>query len=97
MRLWQAEYMISGVRDHALALACIRHGLPAIHGRGVDRLPPEVTAQFEGALVQQLSSAELSRAFLVAIDGFRAEVQAADKELGERLQGTLTSLSEGLS
>src|SRR6185369_3361715 len=28
-RLWQAEYMISGVRDHALALACIRRGLPA--------------------------------------------------------------------
>src|ERR1700691_2977014 len=23
-RLWQAEYMVSGVRDHALALACIR-------------------------------------------------------------------------
>jgi hypothetical protein len=34
MRLWQAEYMISGVRDHALTLACIRHGLPAVHGRG---------------------------------------------------------------
>ncbi len=38
--LWQAEYMISGVRDHALELACIRHGLPAAHGRGMDRLPP---------------------------------------------------------
>src|SRR4051812_15449287 len=38
-RLWQAEYMISGVRDHALTLACIRHGLPAVHGRGLDQLP----------------------------------------------------------
>ncbi|HEY1896542.1 MAG TPA: hypothetical protein VGG62_09740, partial [Terracidiphilus sp.] len=44
--LWQAEYMISGVRDHALALACIRHGLPAVHGRGIDQLPMEVTARF---------------------------------------------------
>jgi len=26
-KLWQAEYMISGVRDSALALASIRHGL----------------------------------------------------------------------
>ena len=26
--VWQAEYMISGVRANALALACIRHGLP---------------------------------------------------------------------
>src|SRR5258708_11693140 len=33
--VWQAEYMISGMRDNALALACIRHGLPVVHGRGV--------------------------------------------------------------
>ena len=39
-RAWQAEYMISGVRDHVLALACLRHGVPAVQGRGMDRLPP---------------------------------------------------------
>jgi len=96
MRLWQAEYMVSGVRDYALALACIRHGLPSVHGRGVDRLPMEVTAQYEGALVQQMSTAELSRAFRVAVDGFQAEVLAADENLGECLRETLASLSEGL-
>lgn len=97
MRLWQAEYMVSGVRDHALALACIRHGLPAVYGRGFDRLPIEVTVQFEGALVQQMSVAEISRAFRVAIAGFRAEVRAADEKLEERLHPTLASLSEELS
>lgn len=97
MRLWQAEYMISGVRDHALALACIRHGLPAVHGRGIDKLPMEVTDQFEGALVQQIGTAELSRAFRVAVDGFQAEVRAADKNLADRLHQTLESLSEGLN
>jgi hypothetical protein len=97
MRLWQAEYMISGVRDHALALACIRHGLPAVHGRGIDRLPRELTAQFEAALVRQMNAAEISRALRVAIKGFLAEVKAADEKLGERLQETLVSLSEGLS
>ena len=96
-RLWQAEYMISGVRDHALALACIRHGLPAVHGRGIDRLPRELTAQFEAALVRQMNAAELSRALRGAIKGFLAEVKAADEKLGERLQETLVSLSEGLS
>ena len=96
MRLWQAEHMISGVRDHALALACIRYGLPAVHGRGIDRLPAELTAQFEGALVQQMSTAELSRALRVALERFRTEVQAADEKLGERLQDTLASLSEEL-
>src|ERR1700689_3830268 len=54
-KVWQAEYMISGIRDNALALACIRHGLPAVHGRGIDLLPTEVAAQFEGALVGQVS------------------------------------------
>jgi len=28
-RPWQAEYWISGLRDHALTLACLRLGLPA--------------------------------------------------------------------
>jgi hypothetical protein len=97
IRLWQAEYMVSGVRDHALALACIRHGLSALHGRGIDRLPMEVTAQFEAALVRQMSVPELSRAFRVALERFRAEVRAADESLEERLDETLASLGEGLS
>jgi hypothetical protein len=41
-RLWQAEYWVSGVRDHALSLACRRRGLPAYHGRGFDLLPEKV-------------------------------------------------------
>jgi hypothetical protein len=97
MRLWQAEYMISGVRDHALTLACIRHGLPAVHGRGIDRLPRELSKQFEASLVRHLSTPELCRAFEVAVDGFRTEVKAVDEKLGERLQQTLVSLTEGLS
>jgi hypothetical protein len=35
-KLWQAEYMISGVRDNALALACIRHGLKRKAERGFE-------------------------------------------------------------
>lgn len=37
-RSWQAEYMISGIRDQVLALACLRHGLPAGDGRVVSTL-----------------------------------------------------------
>ena len=92
--MWQAEYMISGIRDHALALACIRHGLPASHGRGMDLLPGEVTAQFEGALVRQLDAAELSRALRVAIHGLVDEIRSVDEELAGRLQGALMSLTE---
>lgn len=90
--LWQAEYMISGVRDHTLALACIRHGLPAVHGRGVDQLPRAVTAQFEASLVRQLDAAELSRAFRAVLDGLLTEIRAADEQLAARLHETLTRL-----
>jgi hypothetical protein len=88
-KLWQAEYMISGIRDHALALACVRHGFPAIHGRGFDLLPAAVTARFAGALVQQLDRAELARAFGVAIEGLVDEICTADPHLGRRLEGAL--------
>lgn len=88
-KCWQAEYMISGVRDNALTLACIRHGLPAAQGRGLDQLPKVVAATFEGALVRQLDAAELSRCFRVAMDGLLREIRYADEALAGRLQAAL--------
>jgi len=38
-RTLQALYMINGLRDQVVALACLRHDLPAHEGRGVDDLP----------------------------------------------------------
>ena len=92
--VWQAEYMISGVRDHALALACLRHGVPAVHGRGMDLLPAGVTVPFEGSLVKQLDSVELSRAFRVAIECLHGEIRSIDEELAGRLAEALTTLTE---
>ena len=92
--LWQAEYMVSGIRDNALALACIRHGLSAAHGRGLDLLPSGVAAQFEGSLVRQLDTAELSRAFQVVVHGLLSEIRCVDEELAGRLQEVLTRLIE---
>jgi hypothetical protein len=93
-KLWQAEYMISGIRDHALAIACVRHGLPTDHGRGVDQLPSRLTAQFENSLVRQLDSTELSRAFQAVTDSLLHEIRCVDVELAGRLQETLTSLTD---
>src|SRR5215210_5256696 len=39
-RRWQAVHMLDGLRDQVVALACLRFGLPAHQGRGVDDLPP---------------------------------------------------------
>jgi hypothetical protein len=93
-KLWQAEYMISGVRDHGLALACIRHGLSPVHGRGIDQLPAEVAAPFEASLVRHLDAPELIRAFRVVVSGLLIEIRHADPKLAERLQGPLALLSE---
>jgi hypothetical protein len=93
-RLWQAEYMVSQVRDHVLALAALRHGLPAEEGRGLDRLPRAATAPLEAALVRALEAAELRRAFGVALGGLRAEIRHADAELAERLEAPLRELTD---
>ena len=90
---WQAEYMISAVRDHALALAALRLGLPAAEGRGTDQLPQEITRPLEGALVRTLVARELSRAFAVAVAGLLSEVHHADHSLAARLEGPLTELT----
>jgi len=72
-RFWQAEYWISGLRDHALALACRSRNLPARDGRGFDELPDEVSARFRGALVAALDRDHLLSGLTVAIDGLLQE------------------------
>ena len=89
-RVWQAEYMISGMRDHVLALACLRHGLPTVHGRGFDRLPREATASIEPALMQCLDIRELKRAFATVTEALLSEVKLAEPALGDRLADTLS-------
>jgi hypothetical protein len=47
-KLWQAEYMISGIRDNALAHACIRHGIPAVDAALAERLHEPLLRLAEG-------------------------------------------------
>jgi hypothetical protein len=74
-RHWQAEYWISGVRDYALSLACLRRRLPARHGRGVDDLPAGVRDAFASCLATSLEPGELLRALRCAIDGLLGEAE----------------------
>jgi hypothetical protein len=86
---WQAEYWISGIRDQALALACLRLGEETAFGRGVDRLPAVVTGPLAGALVRSLDEAELRRALAVATACAINELAAWDVDLCARLKPIL--------
>ncbi len=93
-RVWQAEYMVSGVRDRVLALACLRHDVPAGEGRGMDSLPPELTTGMTGALVGSLDTVELRRAFRVASQALLIEISQVDTDLARRVAGPLVELAE---
>jgi hypothetical protein len=85
--------MISAIRDHVMALACIRHGLPSAHGRGMDLLPNSITERLVRSLVRELSSGELWRALGAAIESLGAEVSSTDPEFGARVAADLTEVS----
>ncbi len=93
-KFWQAEYMISGVRDNALALACLNRGLATVHGRGVDLLPAELLLKFQDALVRGLEAHELSRAFRVNVRLLLDEMLLADAAIAGRLREALLALAD---
>ena len=84
--------MVSAVRDHVLALASLRHGLPTADGRGMDRLPAAVTVPLEEGLVRSLEADELVRALVAVMDGLTSEITRVSPELMGRLEGVLTEI-----
>lgn len=92
-KLWQAERMVAGIREQALTLACLRHGLPALGGVGVDQLPGRLLEEYADCLVGAIDAAELDRAFRAVVTRLLAEVDAVDPDLHERLAATLMSLA----
>ncbi len=94
-RYWQAEYWISAVRDHALALACRRRGLDGSYGRDFDRLPAEVVEPFNDSLVQSLQPDELHRALTSAVAALLRESVEA-REMAEEVQSQLLEMASGL-
>ena len=72
-RYWQAEYWLSGTRDYALSLACLRRGLSTFHGRGFDDLPANVRESFISALATSLQRDDLLAALRATVDGLLHE------------------------
>src|SRR6185436_11947097 len=66
-RVWQAEHYVGAVRDHALSLACLREGLPAVEGRSYDNLSAETLARFAETHVGTLEPETLYAALAAAV------------------------------
>ncbi|MBM3783102.1 MAG: nucleotidyltransferase domain-containing protein [Acidobacteria bacterium] len=91
---WQAEYMISALRDNVISLACLRLGLPSAYGKGAHGLPVDITDGLRGALVTRLDAEELARAYGVAVAAYLREVALVDAGLAARLEPVLTAACE---
>jgi hypothetical protein len=82
-RVWQAEHCVGAVRDHALSLACLREGLPAVQARGYDDLSAATLARFEHAHVSALEPGPLRAALVASVlalmrEGAEARLPHAD-------------------
>jgi hypothetical protein len=76
-RVWQAEHYVGAVRDHALSLACVRHGVTAVQARGYDDLPADTRARFADAHVASLEPDALRQALGASVRALMDEGSAA--------------------
>ncbi|MGW5446863.1 hypothetical protein [Streptomyces asiaticus] len=89
---WQAEYWISALRDHVVALACERLGYAAVHAKGAHLLPAIMTAPLEATLVRSVAESELRRALKAAVTLLTNELEQTDSRLAARLSPMLAEL-----
>ncbi len=88
-RVWQAEHYVGAVRDHAISLACLRQGLPAVQARGYDDLSPDTLGRLDDAHVGAVEPDALRRALAASVlalidEGAEARLPHADT-VGQRL------------
>ena len=91
---WQAEWLIAGLRDHVLTLACLRLDLPTHYARGADLLPAELTKPLEATLVRSLDEGELRRALAAAAVAYADELERTDSALAARLRPLLQEVAQ---
>lgn len=88
----QAVQMLNGLRDQVISLACLRHGVPAGQGRGVDDLPGDVTAAVAATLVAGGRPADLEGSLERLADLLIDEIKYIDRGLAGRLDAPITEL-----
>jgi hypothetical protein len=72
-RVWQAEHYVGAVRDHALSLACLRHGVTAVQARGYDDLPADTIAGFAQTHIATIDPEALRHALGASVSALIGE------------------------
>lgn len=90
--VWQARYVLEGMREQVIQLACLRHGLLPVQGRGVDRLPTEVLVGLERTLVADVSHAGLLAGFGTVTEALLVECAHLDPRRAAALSPVLRDL-----
>jgi hypothetical protein len=91
-RVWQAEHYIGAVRDHALALACLREGVVAVQARGYDDLSGDTRAGFEDSLIGSLETSALQAALASSVRELQNEARTAGLPHAQLIAGRLAPL-----
>lgn len=91
-RILQAEYMLSGMRNHVCELACLRCGVTPHQARGLDDLPSAERDTAAMCIPRSLEPTELKRAFQSTMRALLAEVRHVDDELADRLSRPLNEI-----
>ena len=92
-RILQAEYMLSGMRNHVCELTALRCGVTPHQGRGLDDLPSlerDIAATY---IPRSLEPSELKRAFQSTMRGLVEELRHVDGGASIRLSGTLNEIA----
>jgi hypothetical protein len=92
-RVWQAEHYVGAVRDHALALACLREGVPAVQARGYDDLSAETVARFADTHVVSVEPEALRPALAASARALMHEGAQARLPHAETVAQRLAELS----
>ena len=79
-------------RDHALTLACLREGVPAIQARGYDDLSAATRARFDETHIASLDPRALRAALAASVQALIAEATAAGLPLAGAVQERLKDL-----
>lgn len=91
-RALQALYMLNGLRDQVVSLACLRHGLPPDQGRGVDDLPDDIKQTIADTVLHALHPTELNRSFAAVTRALLAEARHVDAHQASRLEAPVREL-----